>query len=162
MVAPAWLLRFLPHALVIIAVLGFIAWIDHRGYQRARADITADLAKQRADFQADLRNSEGNMAAVINLNDNELAGKLDKMRIYNRTVIQPAVEREIANDPFLARSDARLSDGLWRTLNTALTGSTCSRRPDGGIECPLPAPVAAVGPDDSDTGAGDLAERQPE
>lgn len=152
-VVKALLSRIWPHLLAVAALLFAIWYLDHQGYERARKDAAADAAKARAEWQADLRDSEHRMAGVINFNGHQLAGQIDKVRSYHSTVIQPTIEREIRNDPLLARGDARLSDGLWRALNAARSGSTCSAQPGERIECALPPAVDAGGPAGVDAGA---------
>ena len=158
----AILSRIWPHLLVVALVLGGLWYIDHRAYERARGDIEKDHLKQRVMFDGLLRESEGRMAGVIKFQDRDLADKIAAVRTYHSTIIQPAIEREIVNDPRLASPDARMSDGLWRQLNAALAGSPCSRRADGGIECTLSAAAAAQRPDVVDAGADRVAERRPE
>ncbi|AMK18684.1 hypothetical protein [Sphingobium sp. MI1205] len=158
----AFFSRIWPHLLVVAAVLGGLWYVDHRGYQRARKDFQMDQLKIRAMFDGLLRDSEGRMAGVIRFQDRDLADKIAAVKVYHRTIIQPAIEKEIAHDPALARPDARMSDGLWRQLNAALAGSACSRRADGGIECALPAAATVARPDVGDAGAGDVAERRTE
>lgn len=157
-----FLSRIWPHLLIAAAVLGFIGYVDHRGYQRARNDSRLDQLEMRAIFDDVLRDSEKRMTSVIKFQDRDLADRIAALQLYHRTILQPAIEREIANDPRLASPDARMSDGLWRQLNAALAGSTCSRRADGGIECALPAAAAAAGPEVGDAGAGNLVERRTE
>lgn len=158
----AFFSRIWPHLLVGAAVLGFIAYVDHRGYERARQDNRLDRAEAAATFNILLRRSEGRLAAIVSSGDRTLADKVASVRTYHQTIIQPAIEREIANDPFLASPDARMPDGLWRQLNAALTGSACSRRADGGIECALPTAAAAARSQVGDAGAGDVAKRRTE
>lgn len=151
--------RIWPHLLVAAAVLGFIAYVDHRGYDRARKDARADQLALKVIIDGILRESETRMVGVIKFQDRDLADKIAALKIYQRTIIQPAIEREIANDARFASPDARMSDGLWRQLNAALAGSACSRRADGGIECALPDAATAGGPDLRDAGAGHVVER---
>lgn len=158
----AFFSRIWPHLLVVALVLGGLWYIDHRGYERARSDIEKDQLKQRLMFDGLLRESEGRMAGVIKFHDRDLADKIAAVRTYHSTIIQPAIEREIVNDPRLASPNARMSDGLWDQLNAALAGSTCSRRADGGIECTVPGVAATQRPDVADAGAGDVAERRTE
>jgi hypothetical protein len=150
---PAWLIRLLPHALVVAAVLGALGWIDHRGYARAKKDAAFERQVQANILQIALRRSEGRLVAIVNSNDRDLAQKVAAIRTWHQTIVQPAIEREIANDPHMADPAMRLSDGLLRQLNAARIGSTCTRRVDGGIECALPAAVADPGPDGGDAGA---------
>ncbi|WP_340265398.1 hypothetical protein [Sphingobium mellinum] len=145
--------RIWPHLLAVAAIACVVWAIDHRGYERAQADERLARAEAAATFNILLRRSEGRLAAVVTSNDRTLADKIAAVRIYHRTIIQPALEREIAHDPFLARRDARLSDGVLRELNAARTGSACSRRTDGGIECALPAAVFDLGSTGGDASA---------
>jgi hypothetical protein len=127
----AILSRIWPHLLAVAAIIGAVWYIDQRGYDRAQKDEQLQRAESAATFAILLRRSEGRLATIVTTNDRALA------------------------DPFLARSDARMSDGLWRSLNAALASSTCARRADGGIECPLPHAPAAAGPALGNAGEGD-------
>jgi hypothetical protein len=151
----AILSRIWPHLLAVAAIIGAVWYIDQRGYDRAQKDEQLQRAESAATFAILLRRSEGRLATIVTTNDRALAEGLAAVRTYHGTVIQPAIEKEIADDPFLARSDARMSDGLWRSLNAALASSTCARRADGGIECPLPHAPAAAGPALGNAGEGD-------
>jgi hypothetical protein len=153
--------RIWPHLLAVAAIVGIIWYLDHRGYERAQADERLARAEAAATFNILLRRSEGRLAAVVSSNDRTLADKIAAVRTYHRTIIQPALEKEIAHDPLLARPDARLSDGLLRELNAARAGSACSRRTDGGIECALPAAVSDLGSASGDAGAGEPGGRPP-
>jgi len=151
----AILSRIWPHLLAVAAVIGAIWYIDQRGYDRAQKDGQLQRAEAAATFNVLLRRSEGRLATIVTTNDRALADGLAAVRTYHRTVLQPVIEKEIADDPFLARPDARMSDGLWRSLNAALASSACARRADGGIECALPSAAAAGGPAMGNAGAGD-------
>jgi len=149
----ALLARLWPHLLAGAAVIGVLWYIDQRGYDRAQKDLQLQRAQADATFNILLRRSEGRLAGIVTSNDRTLADKIAAVRTYHRTIIQPALEREIAHDPLLARSDARLSDGVLRELNAARAGGACSRRTDGGIECTLPTAVTDLGPAGGDAGA---------
>ncbi|MFC3795307.1 hypothetical protein [Sphingobium agri] len=146
--------RIWPHLLAIAAIVGVVWYLDHRGYQRAVTDARLERAEAAAAFNILLRRSEGRLSAIVTSNDRALADKVAALRAYHSTILQPSFEKEIANDPLLARANARLSDGLLGQLNAARTGSACARRADGGIECTLPAAVTDLGSAGGDTGAG--------
>lgn len=155
----AILSRIWPHLLAVAAVIGAIWYIDQRGYTRAQKDGQLQRAEAAATFNILLRRSEGRLATIVTSNDRTLADKIAAVRTYHQTIIQPALEKEIARDSLLARPDARLSDGVLRELNAARAGSACSRRFDGGIDCALPAAVSDLGSAGSDTGAGEPSGR---
>lgn len=142
----AILSRIWPHLLAVAAVIGAVWYIDQRGYDRAQKEGQLQRAEAAATFNVLLRRSEGRLATIVTTNDRVLAEGIATVRTYHRTVLQPVIEKEIADDPFLARPYARMSDGLWRSLNAALASSACARRADGGIECALPHAAAAGGP----------------
>ncbi|KEZ00608.1 hypothetical protein AI27_17810 [Sphingomonas sp. BHC-A] len=150
----AILARLWPHLLAVAAVLGAIWYVDQRGYERARKDERLDQLEQRATIDKLLRDSEGRLATIVGRNDRQLADQIAAVRTYRTTVIQPTIEREIANDTRLADPSMRISDSLLRSINAARVGSACARRIDGGIECALPAAAADQRSDGGNAGAG--------
>ena len=153
--------RIWPHLLAVAAIATVIWYIDHRGYERSQQDERLARAEAAATFNVLLRRSEGRLAAIVTSSDRTLADKIAAVRTYHRTILQPALEKEIAHDPLLARPDARLSDGVLRELNAARAGSACSRRTDGGIECTLPVAVSDMGSAGGNAGAGEPGGRPP-
>jgi hypothetical protein len=151
---PALLSRLWPHLLAVAAVLGAIWYVDQRGYERARKDERLDQLEQRATIDKLLRDSEGRLATIVGRNDRQLADQIAAVRTYRTTVIQPTIEREIANDTRLADPSMRISDSLLRSVNAARFGSACSGRTDGGIECALPAAAGDQRSDGGDPGSG--------
>jgi len=144
-VIPLWLIRILPHIAVAFAVIGAVWWIDHKGYQRAKADMAVAQAKARSDLQTDIRASEGRIASKIGDIDTTLATKIDGIETTNTTIIRPTIEREIASDPRYVSASCAVSDSILRGLNAIRTGSACSRTADGGIECALSAAASGGG-----------------
>lgn len=153
-VVKALLSRIWPHLLGVTAVLAALWYVDHQGYERARKDERLDQLEQRNAIAKLLRDSEGRLTAIVGRNDRQLADQIAAVRSYRTTVIQPTIEREIANDTRLADPSMRISDSLLRSVNAARVGSACSRRTDGGIECALPAAAGDQRSDGGDAGSG--------
>ena len=144
----AFIRPFLPHLMVAAAIIGFVLWIDARGYDRARRDNEALAAKVAADTAKRLRSSELRLAGIVAKGDTTLAGQIAAIDIDARTIIQPAITKELSSDPRYSDPDAGISVGLLDTLNRARARSTCAGRADGGITC-------TVRGYDGDTGAAD-------
>lgn len=144
----AILSRLWPHLMVAAAIIGFVLWIDARGYDRARRDNETLAAKVAAETAKQLRASELRMAGIVVKGDATLAGQIAAIDIDARTIVQPAITKELSSDPRYSDPDAGISVGLLDTLNRARARSTCTGRTDGGITC-------AVRGYDADTGSAD-------
>lgn len=140
-VIPTWLLKLLPYAAVVLLVLAGVAWIDHRGYERATRDAEmrqqADailLGRQLAKLQGSLVESVGQVGRDVTI-------KLDGIETVNRTIIQPTIMKEIASDPRYSDPDAGISAGMLDALNAArrLSDPTAAGR---GNSITLPVPPA--------------------
>lgn len=131
---PAWLVRFLPHVLVVAAVIAAVAWIDHRGYQRAQKDakfervVTALLIDRRVDRLEDELTLK--LAGI----DAELVDRLGGLETYRRTIVRPAIEEAIRNDPTLRDPARALDQRVLDALNAAIEQSACPG-PAAGDDC---------------------------
>lgn len=125
---PTWLLRLLPHIGIALAVLAGVAYIDHRGYQRAQDDQAA-LERKITDKIND---------AVAEI-DRKTAASLANIDTADRTIIQPTITREIASDPRYSDPACSLSGGVFDALNKA-RGLSGAAGASGG---PVPASPAA-------------------
>jgi hypothetical protein len=141
---PMWLLRFMPHIGIAIAILGVVWWLDHAGYQRAMADRDARDAKILDQVRSDLRQSEQRLAIAID----GIAGTYDAQRAALAragATLQPIILKEAANDPRLSDPAAGLTPGLLDAINRARSTSTCSAAAAGRIDCAVPDAAAAPG-----------------
>lgn len=145
---PAALLRFLPHILIVAVVLGGVAWIDHRGYQRAKADADQRALVAAAIAERKARRLEAALADIVGTLDAQLAERIAAIDVTERTIIQPTIEREIARETRLSDPALGLTDGLRKAINAAIAQTHCTTQIDGSAVCALPAMAAA--PDQRD------------
>jgi hypothetical protein len=142
---PALLLRFLPHGLIVLAVLAGVAWIDHRGYQRAKADAETRLKANAIAVAKLLRKSEARMAANMAATDADTAARVDRIETVNRTFIQPTLTKEFTREIRFSDPAAGINDILRATINTAigLIPVSGSGGTDSSLTVELPDPGAA-------------------
>ena len=121
----AIVLRFLPTILAVAAILGGMAWIDHRGYQRARNDAEADAKFERTVtallIERAARRQEQRLVARIAAIDTALAERLGSIETTRRTNVQPVIAKELARDPSLSEPDRAMSDCLRDAVNAAIS-----------------------------------------
>ncbi|AYJ85787.1 hypothetical protein D3Y57_07110 [Sphingomonas paeninsulae] len=154
-VLPAWVLKLLPYVLALSAVLGAMWYLDHAGYQRAKADQALDHAITAAIVMRVTHDSEQRMSQQLAGIAGDLSSKVASIDEADRTIIQPTIIKEIRNDPRLSDPALGISDGLRDALN-------CARRLSGPNPCAigysvtvdLSKPAPAVGQDDSGSGDG--------
>ncbi len=118
----ALVLRFLPHILIALGIIGAMLWIDHRGYQRAVADQQRAEARARVHIAEELSKIDGN-----------LAGKIDKIRII-RSTINNTIQKEIIREARYTDPACDLTPGMFASINSARAAS-------GSITVALPGPV---------------------
>jgi len=138
---PAWLIRFAPHGLAALAVIGALWWIDHRGYRRAMAERDMRDARLLATIRTDLRRSEQALAAAIA----DAAAGYERRRAAldaQRATLQPILMREIASESRLADPALGLTPGLLDAVNRARAAGACAAPAPGGAPCPVPAAAA--------------------
>ena len=123
---PAIVLRFLPHILIALGIIGAMLWLDHRGYQRAVED------QQRAEARARVHTEE-QMSRI----DGALGAKIDRIRILNRT-IHNTIQKEIVHEARYSDPACSLTPAVLQSLNNARAGSLV-----GGITVALPEPAPA-------------------
>lgn len=141
---PAWFLRFLPHGLVVLAIVGAVWWINDAGYDRAMAERDARDAKMLDQMRAELRESEQRLAQSIN----DLAGDYERQRdglARAGAAIQPIIIGETNRAPRLADPALGLTPGLLDAVNRARATGPCATTPSGRIECALPTAAASSG-----------------
>lgn len=144
--------------LLLIAVLGGLWYVDHRGYQRAdnehklkdaqtatlQAQINTAVSDLRGKFQQDLQQ-------IVQRHDAELFRKLNDLDITEKTIVQPTLVKEIASAPHLTDPAYGITDGMLRVLNQARASSwpsgACTSGADGSTTCRLPPARPAEGQD---------------
>lgn len=149
---PAILLRFLPHIAIVLAVLGGVAWIDHKGYQRAKKDAEFERMVQAHQIQIAVNRINTKTADTIALADLNATSTVREVQTFNRTVVQPTLIREIQNAPQLADPDRGITDGLLKLINSALDLGPDTATASGSVSIALPESGPA--PDEGRGGSG--------
>lgn len=134
---PGWLLRIMPQIGVALAIIGAVAWIDHRGYRRAILDRDAREAIMLAKLDEALRRSEHRLAGQVAAIDADYARHRASVAA-TRTIIQPIITREIARETRLADPASGLTPSLLDTVNRARATGACATGAAGSIICALP------------------------
>lgn len=129
---------FAPHAAMAL-LLGLAVWlIHHDGAVRARRDAERRQAALTARMQSELRRSEVRLALRLNAIDSTLGGQRAAIA-QTRTVIQPALVKELTRETRYADPAAGISDELRSAIDRARAAVTCASAADGGILCTVPA-----------------------
>lgn len=140
---PAWILRFLPHAIVIATVLGAIVWIDDNAADRTRGQIEAEGLRIEAKVRADLRATEAKLSTDIGAIGDKVTADSGKVEQLHRTVIQPTIIKEMSHEVRYTDPAAGIPDSVREQINAALTAVACTARADGGIQCALSTAAGA-------------------
>ncbi|MBB5985947.1 hypothetical protein [Sphingobium lignivorans] len=150
------LLRFLPHGLVAVAVIGAYLWIDHRGYERATRDREFERQVTALMLTRAARDVEQNLGASMAKRDEEYAAQRRSIETV-RTTHQSIITKEIGRDARLSDPALGITDELREALNAARreTGA-CAPTAAGGIRCALPAPDGTGREEHRRTDAGGL------
>jgi len=132
------LLKLLPGALAVLAVVAAVWRIDDGGYKRAMADRDAADAKLQLKIDADLRASESRLAVSIAGIAGSYQGQHDALAAAGAR-LQPIILQESKNAPRLSDPAAGLTPGLLAAVNGARALGPCATTAAGGVECALPA-----------------------
>lgn len=115
-----------PYIGAVLALLGAVWYIDHRGYERAEQEAADREAERKADLAAfvvelgkSARSLEGTMQTAINASDAQLVNTLNGLELTNRTIIQPTLVKEIQSEARFSDPNAGITDGMLRELNRA-------------------------------------------
>lgn len=119
---PVWLIRYLPHIGIALALLAAILFIDHRGYKRAQADEAAREARITAVITK----------AVEDI-DAKTAGRIAAIDKTQRTIVQPILTREILSDPRFSDPAAGISPDMLRAINRARAASAAAGANQGTL-----------------------------
>lgn len=135
---PVWLLRFLPHIGIALALGLAVWWINDAGYDRAMADRDARDAKMLLQFRTELRESEQRLAtSIAEIGADYAAGKAARDMAFAN--LQTQIAKEIAREKRLSDPAAGLTPGLLDAVNRARATGACAAAASGRIECALPA-----------------------
>jgi hypothetical protein len=132
------LLKMLPGALAVVAIIGAVWWINHEGYQRAMTDRDAADAKMLVKIRDDLRVHEARLAVSIASVAGQYQGQHDALAAAG-VRLRPIILQESKNAPRLSDPAAGLTPGLLAAVNQARSLGPCAAAPSGRIECALPA-----------------------
>lgn len=119
---PAWLIRYLPHIVVALAIIAAVVWIDQRGYERAQADQAAQERRVTAAITK----------AVDDI-DAKTAARLASIDTTQRTIVQPTITREIASDPRFSDPAAGITPDMLRAINRARAASGSASASEGAV-----------------------------
>lgn len=120
---PAWLLRFLPHIGLALA-LGFAVWWIYSSGQAAerkenqRRELTQAILIAKAERRLSQQISDG-LAAL----DSNTSTRLNAIDVTERTVVMPTIQREIVREKRLSDPAAGLTPSLLDALNQARNAS---------------------------------------
>lgn len=137
---PAWLIRFLPHGLAALAVIGAVWWIDQNAAERTRMQIDARAKASENRMRSDLRKSEQRLAVTIGT----LGSTYEQGRAAREAgfaALQTDILKEIAREKRLSDPAAGLTRGMLETVNRARASSACAATAAGRIECAVPGPA---------------------
>ena len=128
----------LPHIAAVTAILGVLWWLDHRGYERARADMAGQAARLESRLRVELRESERRLGDRMVAIDRDVSARIAGIDQMHRTVIQPTLVKELNRETRYFDPDRGISDSLRAEVNRALAAVACAPAADGGIVCALP------------------------
>lgn len=134
----ALLRPLLPHIAAVTAIVALFWWLDHRGYERARADMASDAARIENRLRIDLRESERRLGDRMMAIDRDMSARIASLDQIHRTIIQPTLLKELTRETRYSDPASGISDGLRAEVNRALAAVACAPAPDGGIVCALP------------------------
>ncbi len=136
---PALLLRFLPHIGIILAVLAGVWYIGHLGEKRAENRLERERLAQAIMWEKQVRRIEEGLAESVAAIDANTGTQIATIQHTDRTIIQPAIEREIRREVQLSDPALGLPDGLREAINAARQLSS-STGPASELTVALPAP----------------------
>jgi hypothetical protein len=126
---PVWLLRFLPHIGIALA-LGFaIWWIYDSGADAAEAkaerrELTQAILIARMEKRLSSQITEG----LANI-DSNAAARLSSIDVTEKTVVMPTIQREIVREKRLSDPSAGLTPSLLDAINKARNASADNPQP---------------------------------
>jgi hypothetical protein len=104
---------------ILAAIVGGLWYVDHRGFERAKAEDLARANERALITQAVVSKVDGDLAGKLNAIGGQLGIKIDTLDREGKTVVQPIITRELAADPRLAAPGSCLTPGLLDAINAA-------------------------------------------
>lgn len=138
---PAWAIRLLPYVAAIAIVLGAIMWIDHRGYQRAKADAERRQLVDAIVAERKTRRIEQGLSEAADAIYGRIGTRIDAIQVLRQTIIQP-IQQGIANDPRYRDRACDLTPGVFAAINQA-RAATNPAAASGSVTVALPAAASA-------------------
>lgn len=135
--------RFLPHGLLLLAILGAIWWIDDAAADRTRRQIETARVKTEIQLRSDLRRTEQRLASGIHDIGAQVDAQIATLETRHQTIIKPTLVRELTRETRFSDPAAGISDGVRAQLNRSLPPIACAPIAGGGIRCALPDAGAA-------------------
>lgn len=122
------------HIAIALAIVGVLAWDNHEGYARAEDHFKAQEAARDAEEARLSARIHSEIADGLATIDRNTADRLAAIDHTDRTVVQPVLEREIANDPRYNAPACTVSEGVLGALNAAraASGDPAAAGADGG------------------------------
>lgn len=114
---------FLPH-IAFAALLLFGIWkIDQNGYSRAGRDAERIELREKQREAELVRRIETMLTRKLGEIDRNTGERIAAIDSLERTIIQPAIVKEIARDPRYSDPAAGISRGMLDAINTARAAS---------------------------------------
>ena len=140
---PAFLLRYLPHTLIVLAVLGGVWWIYDSGHDAAERAADARNTKLRAEIYEDILAMEHRSIDRENERATDTKALLD--RIARNTADGPAhIIKEMTHEVRFTDPALGIPASVREEINRAIAASTCTSTPAGGIRCTVQDAGAAA------------------
>lgn len=138
------LARFWPHMVGLAVILGALAWVDHRGYERAIADAEAEKLERQTETLVLRAGITKELDAKLEKADAGLHAKLETINTERMTNVDPILARELGRDPRLADPARCLTPGLLVAVNAARGHAAAgdAAAPVGRDPASLPGPAA--------------------
>lgn len=133
--APFWL-RFLPHILIVLAVLSGVWYLQHLGYQRAQQDRDAADAKLRIAIQQDIIASERRSAERENGRGKILGQSLDRIERQSAQG-RDRIIKEMTHEIRFTDPQMGIPEPVRDAINEIISGTHCTALENGAISCKI-------------------------
>jgi hypothetical protein len=133
-----WLGRHWPTLACAAAVIGAAWYLDHRGYQRAKADAERRQLADAVLAEQKTRRIEKALVEAVAKIDANTGKRISAIDITERTIVQPTLQKEIRSEVRFTDPAAGITVGMLGALNAARAAS-CATAADGAVTCALPA-----------------------
>jgi hypothetical protein len=130
------MMRFLPYIGAILAILAAVAYIDHKGYQRAKQAAELERAQDAIVALNLQRTITAGLAVAVSKVDTQTAAALGNIDVTSRTIIQPTIRREIVKNSRYSNPESGISQEIMDAINQARLLSA----PSAELSIPLDEP----------------------